>query len=161
MSGGGPGRVAGLLCRHGHFNCQNVAYCVLCGLAMAQSDRRPVWAERPSLGVLVMEDGSVWPLRRDHVFGRAPEHDAAVAAGAANPVRLADPLVSRVHARLEIDGWAVGVVDQHSTNGTFVWPPHARGWTRLPAGDRTVLPSGSVVAIGPRRVHFYSPRNQR
>jgi len=151
--------VVGLYCKKSHFNDPVVAYCSVCGLAMSQSNRVPVSGPRPQLGVLVLDDGTMLALTRDHVFGRLPESDPAVAAGRARPVLLPDPLVSRVHARVELRGWDVTLVDAGSVNGTFVCAPDETAWTRLPSGASVALRPGSAAAVGNRQLWYYSHRN--
>jgi hypothetical protein len=154
-----PVRVIGVYCKKEHFNDPKVAYCTVCGIAMAQATRLPVMGVRPPLGVLVLDDGTMFPLVRDHVLGRTPEEDEAVAAGRASGLSLLDPLVSRVHARIVLDGWQVCVVDENSTNGTFLWGPGDTSWTRLPRGATAPLHPGSVTAIGQRQLRYHSYRN--
>ena len=38
--------------------------------------------------------------------------------------------ISRVHARIRLDGWNVTVADAGSANGTFVAQPGDQSWTR-------------------------------
>jgi len=53
-----------------------------------------------------------------------------VAAGRANPLRLADPLVSRLHARVSCATGRSTLIDTGSANGTFVLPPGESMWQR-------------------------------
>jgi MFS transporter, DHA2 family, multidrug resistance protein len=152
-------QVMGVHCKHNHFNDTAMAYCTVCGISMAQSEKVPVMGIRPALGVLVLDDGTTYSLERAYVFGRAPETDEMVATGKASPVRLADPMMSRVHARVMLDGWEVCVIDAESTNGTFVCPPGQLSWTRLSRGAGTTLPPGSMAAFGRRRLRYHSYRN--
>ena len=147
-------QVVGVYCKKSHFNDPAMAYCSVCGIAMAQAIRRPVWGPRPQLGVLVLDDGTMLPLTRDHVLGRAPS-----AAGGAAAVRLAGPLVSRAHARVELRGWDVALVDTGSTNGTFVCQPGETRWARLPRGGATILRPGSTAALANRQFCYHSHRN--
>jgi hypothetical protein len=59
---------------------------------------------------------------------------ATVGRGSADIV-LADPQVSRVHARLVVDGAAVSVEDLGSRNGTFVNETRIQAATALREGD--------------------------
>lgn len=152
--------VIGVYCRRSHFNDPNMAYCTVCGISMAQANRMPVLGRRPALGVLVLDDGSMQPLVRDLVFGRAPEADEAVLDGSADPVRLTDATVSRVHARIVLDGWDVSVLDAGSTNGTFLCVPGQSSWTRIPPGGRAALQPGSAAAFGRRQLRYHSHRAQ-
>ncbi|WP_208630710.1 FHA domain-containing protein, partial [Amycolatopsis kentuckyensis] len=121
--------------------------------------RSPELGPRPQLGVLVLDDGTAVPLLRDVVLGRMPEFDEAVAAGNADAVTLADPLVSRRHAWIALRDWQVVVTDLHSANGTFVLPRGSATWTRLEPGVDTVLEPGSTVAAGMRQLHYFSHRH--
>jgi pSer/pThr/pTyr-binding forkhead associated (FHA) protein len=154
-----PSTVLGVYCKRSHFNDPAVAYCTVCGIAMAQATRRLVPGPRPQLGVLVLDDGSMYPLTGSLVLGRAPSLDPAVAAGSASPVRLADPLVSRVHARIMLDGWQVVLVDAGSRNGTFVCAAGQSSWTRLARGGTAVLATGAMVAFCRRELRYHSYRN--
>lgn len=156
----GDDLVLGVYCKRAHFNDPEMAYCTVCGISMAQATRAPVWGKRPSLGVLVVDDGTMLPLVREHVFGRVPEADNSVAQGKATPVRLFDMSVSRVHGRVVLDGWSVAVADAGSTNGTFLCVPGESSWVRLPAGILTPLRTGSVVAFGRRQLRYHSHRAQ-
>ncbi len=92
---------------------------------MAQLTKTPVDGPRPPLGVLVLQDGSVCQLDTDYVLGREPTLDSSVADGSARPLRLgtASGLVSRIHARVELDGWQVFISDLNSANGTQILQP--------------------------------------
>jgi MFS transporter, DHA2 family, multidrug resistance protein len=152
--------VTGRHCQRGHFNDPAVQYCTQCGVSMVSADRALTVGARPPLGVLVLDDGTVYPLVRDHVIGRAPEADRAVAATGAYPLRLLDSLVSRVHARVVLDGWAAMVVDAGSSNGTFVCLPGESTWSRLPRGGGTLLRPGTQVAVGSHQLRYHSHRNR-
>lgn len=156
-----PGtRVMGVQCKNAHFNDPSVAYCAVCGISMTQVTRVPVPGIRPPLGVLVLDDGTMLPLERDHVVGRVPKVDGAVGAGEATAVPLDDPLVSKVHARVVLDGWTVTVVDAGSTNGTFVWADGQQSWRRLRDGEAVELRPGTTVAFGRRQLSYHSYRHR-
>ncbi|HEX5119712.1 MAG TPA: MFS transporter [Pseudonocardiaceae bacterium] len=152
--------VVGVYCRRRHFNDPKMAYCTICGISMAQANRTADLGRRPSLGVLVLDDGTTVPLVMDLVFGRAPDSDAAVIAGAAGPVRITGDSVSRVHAWIVLDGWDVKVVDAGSRNGSFLCGPNETSWTRLTKGVPTLVLPGSTVAFGQRQLRYHSHRAQ-
>jgi DHA2 family multidrug resistance protein-like MFS transporter len=152
--------VVGVYCRREHFNDPKMAYCTVCGISMAQANREPGLGRRPSLGVLVLDDGTTFSLVTDHVFGRMPDDDAAVIAGAARAVRLPDHSVSRVHARIMLDGWNVRVIDAGSTNGSFLCAPGESSWRRIPSGDGVLLQPGAAIAFGQRQLRYHSHRAQ-
>ena len=68
--------------------------------------------------------------------------------------------MSRVHARIMLDGWDVVVVDAGSTNGTFLCDPGDSSWHRIPAGSGVQLLPGAVVAFGQRQLRYHSHRAQ-
>ncbi|HEU5475578.1 MAG TPA: FHA domain-containing protein [Actinophytocola sp.] len=152
--------VHGVYCRRSHFNDPRMNYCTVCGISMTQATRLPVLGERPALGVLVLDDGTMFPLDREHVLGRGPETDPAVRDGSAKPVRLTDMSVSRVHARIVLNDWDVKVTDVGSTNGTFICPQGESEWTRILPGNQAALRSGAMVVLGRRRLRYHSHRAQ-
>ena len=145
-----PPVVIGVRCKNGDFNDPEARYCAVCGIGMAQLTKAPQTGPRPPLGVLVLDDGSVFRLDADYVIGREPSLDSSVADGSARPLRLADAsgLVSRIHARVELDGWQVFVCDLNSANGTYVRLPGAKNSERLAPGVRMPLVMGSQVRLG-------------
>ena len=153
-------KVLGVYCKRSHFNDPRVRYCTVCGIAMSQAHRQPALGDRPQLGVVVLDDGTMLSLACDQVLGCTPEADPAVVTGQASPVRLLDPLVSSVHARVVLDGWEVKLVDAGSEAGTFVRTPGQAAWTRLPPGAGVTLRPGTVAAVGRRQFCYHSGRNQ-
>jgi len=145
--------VSGVRCRAGHFNDPAIPYCCVCGLGLTQAGRVRCRGKRPTLGVLVVDDGRVLPLDKDCLLGRAPD-SPEVRAGAVTAVSLDDPLISDVHARIGIEGWAVRVWDTASSRGTYVRQRAAEVWERLSEGQRRQLEPGAVIAIGGRQVRF-------
>jgi pSer/pThr/pTyr-binding forkhead associated (FHA) protein len=100
--------------------------------------------------VLILSDGSVCQLDADYVIGREPTLDSAVAEGRARPLRLmgASGVVSRIHARVELDGWQVYICDLNSANGTQVLQPGERNPVNLQPGVRTPLIAGAQIRLG-------------
>jgi len=143
-------RVQGLRCERGHFNDPRALACAVCGVGLHQASFVLVEDVRPPLGVLVFSDGARQTLASTSVVGRDPGDDAAVRAGNAVPLPLADPTntLSRVHAELRLVDWDVQLVDRGSTNGTFVWASGQTAWERLaPDSPRTLQP-GTHVSFG-------------
>jgi hypothetical protein len=149
--------ISGVRCRKGHFNDPSLAYCVVCGIGMTQAGRVFAQDERPVLGVLLLDDGRLLPLDRDHVLGRSPEESDRVRRGEATAVPLEDPLVSDVHALVSLRGWEVSVADVGSEHGTYVRDPGASDWEPLAGGPRTLQP-GALIAIGARQLRFETYR---
>jgi two-component system, cell cycle response regulator len=85
---------------------------------------------------------SHWVARAGEVarVGRSPEADLV----------LADPSVSRFHARIEVDPLGnLVLVDLESTNGTFVNQAPLRGRARIEPGDRVLF---GTVAVSIERM---------
>jgi hypothetical protein len=145
-----PAVVVGVYCKNGHFDDPEARYCAVCGIGMAQLTKTPQEGPRPPLGVLVLQDGSVCQLDTDYVLGREPTLDSAVADGSARPLRLgtASGLVSRIHARVELDGWQVFISDLNSANGTEILQPEASSPETLQPGIRTPLAAGAQIRLG-------------
>jgi hypothetical protein len=142
--------VEGVHCKNGHFNDPEARYCAVCGIGMGQLTKIRQKGKRPPLGVLILSDGSVCQLDADYVIGREPTLDTAVADGRARPLRLtgASGVVSRIHARVELDGWQVFISDLNSANGTQVLLPGERNPTSLQPGVRTPLMAGAQIRLG-------------
>jgi hypothetical protein len=140
--------VDGVYCQNGHFNDPDAPDCAVCGLSIGHAMRQK--GHRPPLGVLVLGDGSVCQLDMDYVIGREPTLDTEVAEGRARPLRLMDAsgVVSRMHARVELDGWHVFITDLNSANGTQVLVPGERNPVYLQPGVRTPLAAGTQIRLG-------------
>lgn len=78
------------------------------------------------------------------VIGRSSESDLV----------LADPEVSRQHARFESDGGTVYVHDTGSSNGTFLNGKRITEAIELRAGDLIDVGSTRIIFIGSRPEHF-------
>jgi hypothetical protein len=109
---------------------------------------------RPPLGVLVLDDGTSFPLDRDYVLGREPTFDVDVIEGRASPLRINDPdgTVSRLHLRISLVGWQVEVSDLGSANGSVL---------QLSGEERTLAPfaptiiePGTRIGIGHRSMQY-------
>ena len=155
--------VTGIYCKNGHFDDPEARYCAVCGIGMAQLTKVPQEGRRPPLGVLILDDGSVCQLDTDYVVGREPTLDKAVAEGRARPLRLggAPDLVSRIHARVELDGWQVFVSDLNSANGTLLVLPGETTGTKLTPGVRTPLVAGSQIRLGDSYALRYDSHRHR
>ncbi|HLM88103.1 MAG TPA: FHA domain-containing protein [Streptosporangiaceae bacterium] len=142
--------VEGVYCKNGHFNDPEARQCAVCGISIGQLTKKRQQGQRPPLGVLVLGDGSVCQLDADYVIGREPTLDSAVAEGRARPLRLIDAsgVVSRIHARVELDGWQVFISDLNSANGTQILLPGDRNPTSLQPGVRTLLIPGAQIRLG-------------
>ena len=142
--------VEGVYCKNGHFNDPEARNCAVCSIGIGQLNKIRRQGKRPPLGVLILSDGSVCQLDADYVIGREPTLDSAVAEGRARPLRLmgASGVVSRIHARVELDGWHVFISDLNSANGTQILLPGERNPASLQPGVRTPLVAGTQIRLG-------------
>ena len=150
--------VDGIWCSRKHFNDPQAAYCSVCGISMVHQTHNLVKGPRPPLGVLVLDDGSTFGVDGDYVLGREPIGDPAVASGEVLPLVVDDPgrSVSRVHARLTLQGWEVRLADAGSANGTYVARPGSDQWERLAPDEPHTLAPGSRIRLGQRELAFDS-----
>ena len=119
--------------------------------------------ERPPLGVLLLDDGSVFQLDSDYIVGREPSLDSSVADGTAKPLRIYDDsgIVSRVHVRIHLDGWRVLVTDLGSANGTrLLMPGQPPPGQPLAPQIPVMLATGSQVDLGGRGFRYESHRGR-
>ncbi len=147
--------VPGVLCPRKHFNNPDAAYCMVCGLSMLHLSHNPVTGLRPTLGFIVFDDGTTYGLDRSYVIGREPRPPSE---SSAQPLILREnnETLSRTHARLNLDGWRVELVDLESTNGTYIWDAGGEQWNQLSSGQTIALSSGDTVALGRRTFFFES-----
>jgi hypothetical protein len=145
--------VEGILCPRGHFNNPSALVCMVCGLSTAHLRDERVFGPRPTLGFVVFDDGTTYGLDRSYVIGREPrlpeDSDASSLV-----VRTDNETLSRTHAEIQLDGWAVNLVDLGSTNGTYVWDVAEERWNRLDPGSVVELVSGDTIAVGRRTFVF-------
>jgi FHA domain len=146
--------VDGVLCARDHFNDPAARSCRLCGTGLGQSPRSLRRHPRPPLGVLVLDDGSRFPLDGDYVLGREPAFDSDVIDGRSRPLRINDPngTVSRLHLRISLVGWRVEVSDLGSANGSVLHS--SDGERTLPPHEPTTIEPGARIGIGHRSMQY-------
>ncbi len=149
--------VAGALCPRGHLNRPGVTECVRCHTVIPAGARDTVSGTRPSLGVLVADDGAIYRLDQGYLVGSDPGRDPTVGGGLARPLVLAGNDVSSSHAEVRLIDWDVAVLDRGSAAGTSVFTRGATEWTALRPYESKVIAPGSHVAFGQRVVTFISP----
>jgi hypothetical protein len=146
--------VVGRRCENGHLNDPRRSACADCALPLehAIQDVGP----RPSLGLLVLDDGSAYTLEADYILGREPQNDPDVVGGSARPLRIADAdgIVSRRHIRVALADWDVLVIDLGSANGTSIEVPGDPNPQALAPHQPVVIGSGTVVTMGRRWLRF-------
>ncbi|MFI9556714.1 FHA domain-containing protein [Nonomuraea endophytica] len=145
--------VYGVDCKNDHFNDPRVPYCAVCGIALVQRTLVPYKGPRPSLGVLILDDGMALPLEADYLLGRDPERAPEVAGGTARPAKVTSPdgSVSRRHLRVALDGWDVNLVDLGSVNGTQIQPPGDPNFYDIPPNEPVTITPGTTVRVGVSR----------
>lgn len=161
----GPGEspaapiVLGLYCKNGHFGDPEARSCAVCGEPRGKRPPAPQPGPRPPLGVLVRDDGAKARVDRDYVIGREPEREPSVAAGKALPLPIVDAgsTVSRIHARLHLDGWQVLLTDLGSANGTRIRPPGAKSEQPLDPQVPVPLRHGTRVFVGTTGLRYEPP----
>jgi len=152
--------VLGVYCKNGHFGDPNARSCVVCGVSRGRRGPAPQPGPRPPLGALVLDDGSALELSTDCVIGREPTLDPSVAAGEAQPLAIVDAAVSRVHARIHLDGWQVFLIDLGSVNGTRIRLPGKRSEQALEPNVPVPLQSGTRVLVGTQGFQYEAHRGR-
>jgi FHA domain-containing protein len=154
--------IQGVYCKNGHFDDPNALFCAVCGISMNQKTLVISPGTRPPLGVILVDDGAVFQLDGDYIIGREPGLDQAVASGRARPLRIADDsgIVSRVHAKVALDGWRVLLTDLGSANGTRVRQQKEGIDQLLEPHHPWVLSAGSQIDLGGRGFRYESHRGR-
>ena len=157
VPGTNPPIVLGVFCKNGHFGDPETRNCAMCG-ASRRRGQAPQPGPRPPLGALVLDDNSALVLDADAIVGRDPAQDPAVAAGEARPLRIEDEemTVSRIHARVHLEGWRVYLVDLGSANGTRVLVRGARGEQLLQPNVPVLLQGGTRIFVGTQGFRYES-----
>ncbi|MFF4776244.1 FHA domain-containing protein [Microtetraspora fusca] len=151
--------VYGVDCKNDHFNDPRAQFCAVCGVPIPAHVLVPYKGTRPSLGVLVLDDGVTLSLDSDYVLGRDPERAPEAQSGEARPARVTSPdgSVSRRHLRITLDGWDVTLVDLGSVNGTQIQPPGDPNFYDIPPNEVVAIAPGTTVRIGVSRTMRYEP----
>ena len=155
-AGDGPQAVMvdGVPCARDHFNDPAARACRQCGIGLDQPPRNFQRRPRPPLGVLVLDDGTRFPLDGDYVVGREPTFDSDVIDGRATPLRINDPngTVSRLHLRISLVGWQVEISDLGSANGSLLQSSGAE--RSLAPFEPTIIEPGARIGIGHRSMQY-------
>ncbi len=146
--------VAGLRCPGGHFNHPAAPSCVTCGRPIDDRQGR-VSSTRPSLGVLVTDEGGVYRLETSYLIGAAPDADPTVSGRRARPLLFgSQPAVAPAHVEIRLSGWTVHAV---ARSAALVLGPGQTAWSELRPFAAHVLGPGSHLALGDRVVSIISP----
>jgi hypothetical protein len=155
---GGP-IVLGVRCKNGHFTDPDARSCLFCGGAIGRRAAPPQRGPRPTLGVLILDDGATVQLDGDYIIGRDPARDPSIAEGTAQPLRVVDAesTVSRVHARIHLEGWQVLLTDLGSANGTRIQHPGAKAELLLDPQAPVQIVHGTRVFVGAPCLRYERP----
>ena len=141
----GDNTVLALSCPSGHLTPAENRMCHICRQPLAPQEPRRV--PRPPLGGLRLPTGEVVPLDRGVVLGRKP---APVQGSSDWPHLVHLPsdhtFVSRMHLRIELDGWLVLARDLGSRGGTMLTMP-GREPEQMRAGEPYVLEPGASLDL--------------
>lgn len=137
--------VLAVRCAAGHVTAAFAPVCRVC--AGPVPPQEPGRVPRPQLGVIRLPDGDTVPLDRGVVLGRQP---SAPPESTSWPhlVRVPQELsyVSRIHLRIELDGWLVLATDLGSRSGTTLRVP-GRAPERIRAHEQYVWEPGQVLDL--------------
>jgi hypothetical protein len=150
--------VPGVRCELGHFNHPRVTTCLRCGRPVLPGSPE-LNGPRPPVGVLLVDDGSIWSLRRLCLIGSEPGSAPEVQSGSADGITLRsgpNHAMAPVHAELQIRLWSTYLVDRGAEGGTWVQVPGAAAWAQLGRSEQRELPNGSHVSCGGRVLTYLS-----
>lgn len=150
--------VAGMVCVNGHLNRPDAVQCEWCAAELDRG-RGTTIGTRPSLGVLVFDDGTRVDLARPIIVGASPPTDVVIAGEDAQTVIVEGDLdgVSDTQFEVHLESWDVFVIDR-STTGTYLDDANGRRH-RLPRHARVKLRPGSLIAFGEHSVRVESALN--
>lgn len=154
---GAPNLTSGLveaaMCDQGHPNPTRASTCLQCGRPVQP---QPDWEliDQPVVGSVRFEDGSQVGIDRPIIIGRKPKESTTSVT-----ITIDHAEVSREHAEISVEGWAVWVTDLGSRNGTFVCPPGTDSPVRLDSGVQHHLETGTVVQLGTPQATFVYESN--
>lgn len=146
--------VLAVRCGDGHLTDPLLATCRTCGNPVPPQE--PARVLRPPLGALRLPDGDLVLLDRPVVLGR---HPAPTGPGDwPHLVRLPhdSTYLSRLHLRIDLDGWHVLAQDLGSRGGTTLFAP-GRDPEKIRAHEPHLLESGTTLDLaGAYRVTYLS-----
>ena len=107
---------------------------------------------RPSLGFLLLDDGTTYRLDADYVIGREPGE----LGSSARAIRLFHNSggISRRHLRISVLGWTVKVTDLGSANGTHLELPGGTEVVSLHPFQPRDLSTGTTIRLVRRWIRY-------
>ena len=102
--------VPALRCSAGHLNNPAASHCGQCGRSLLDGTARLVDRPQPSLGLLLLDDGSAYALDTGYLIGSNPDLASSLSRGDVRPLVLPErDGVVPTHAEVVLDGWNVTV----------------------------------------------------
>ncbi len=151
--------VPSLRCSAGHPNNPAASHCAHCGRSLLDGTARLVERLQPTLGLLLLDDGSSYTLDAGYLIGCLPDLAIALSRGDVRPLVLPErDGVAATHAEVVLDGWAVTVTDRALDADTWVRRPGDREWVRLTHGRPEGLVAESQIRVGERVLTFVAAR---
>lgn len=144
--------VLGVNCELGHFNHPRATTCSRCGRPIAPGAPQ-MSGQRPPVGALLADDGSLWSLAQGCLLGADPAGAPEVRSGALFGITLRsgdNHVMAPVHAEVQIRDWDVYLVDRGAAGGTWAQSPGEAAWRQLNKGEQRLLTSGSHISCGGR-----------
>ena len=94
----------------------------MCGSSLRREDVTIGQVPRPSIGSLVLDDGTRLPLDDSFVLGRNVPVTYEIAGRPCPGISIESPTKqdSKVHLEVRLVDWTVNVVDLDSANGTYI-----------------------------------------
>jgi hypothetical protein len=151
--------VPALRCSAGHPNNPAASHCGQCGRSLLDGTARLVDRPQPSLGLLLLDDGSAYALDTGYLIGSRPDLANSLSRGDVRPLVLpeADGVVP-THAEVVLDGWNVTVADRAPDAGTWIRRPGDREWARLAPSRPDSIIAETQIKVGERVLTFVAVR---
>ncbi len=148
-----------LRCSAGHPNNPAASHCAHCGRSLLDGTARLVERPQPTLGLLLLDDGSSYTLDTGYLIGCLPDLAISLSRGEVRPLVLPErDGVAATHAEVVLDGWAVTVADRALDADTWLRRPGDREWSRLVHGRPEVIVAESQIRVGERVLTFVAAR---
>jgi hypothetical protein len=148
-----------LRCSAGHPNNPAATHCAYCGRSLVDGTARLLERPQPTLGILMLDDGSSYTLDAGYLIGCLPDLAIALSRGDVRPLVLPEEDgVAPTHAEIALDGWAVTVADRALDADTWVRRPGDREWSRLEHSRPEAVVAESQIRVGERVLTFISAR---
>ena len=148
--------VTARVCPCGAPNPLGTEACIVCGSSLRREGVTIGQVPRPSIGSLVLDDGTRLPLDDSFVLGRNVPVTYEIAGRPCPGISIESPTkqVSKVHLEVRLVDWTVNVVDLDSANGTYIEDSEGRSPKRLRPNVVEQVSPGDNVHFGDRSFVF-------